>query len=216
MGIHLFTMSWFSMWTEKLRKAEIILQTEFPPECPVCRDRMRTGFIADVIIRWMDSSRKTDKAIYPFLEKNPYFRRLFRSWSVFPAYSCENCCLAIGKLDMKRRKFGKGHVTYSKTLAMCPYCGHQTKSGKLIGNRGIRWADGVGYMLYLKKMRFIEPLPIFRLGCLPALRCKECGIVFVRYKPQKNWVQFLKLIALLAIFVGGAAVIIFDGAYLLG
>lgn len=181
------------------------MKSEFQPECPVCSNKMKYGYITDVHIRWVENGQEKSKASYPLMEKNPYIKRFFHNWWIAPAYACDGCRLAIGKWNLNHRNSAERATTEEKTMTSCPYCGGHTKSGRVYGNRGIRWASDVGNM-FLKKIKFIEPVPLFKQIGLPARMCKECGIIMVRYKPQKTWLQILKIITILSMM--GAIILI--------
>ena len=172
-------------WRKEVRRYERILRREFQPECPVCNEKMRTGYLGGILIKWIQKGRKERQYVDPPLMPDKRFHRTIWSFSIMPTYECQKCGLIVAKYCLKHR----GHEISLKEkvgkLTYCPYCNREMAGGRIYGMRGIWWFEKIGWLGFMRGRRMmVEPFPWLKIRGVATRRCNECGVMFSRYTPQ--------------------------------
>ncbi|MCK5038405.1 MAG: hypothetical protein KAS16_04845 [Thermoplasmata archaeon] len=155
-----------------------------PPVCPVCKEKAMPGFMAGAYPKYVPIGKKRP-FVDPLLSN---FDFGLSTGEAAPAYICKGCNLVFGMsrpMDKSKYNIVRDSLAGGK-LSACSYCSSQLESGYVWSSRGMVWCEGFRGGL---RRRIVLLVPIFGVRFktygLATKRCRNCGMFYSRYHPDK-------------------------------
>jgi hypothetical protein len=157
--------------------------------CPVCSREMSLGYLAGLWLHliWWPKGKKMPRVILDPQSKCLDFHH------PMPSYLCEACRLAITQYKMPQNFGGIDSASFknwNRASNECPYCGGRKVKGYLLPTAGYEviphlcWNERIGS--FFKRGRKVTlTASLAYKGLLFTDKCKNCGLLFSIYDPNK-------------------------------